>query len=337
MDFVKIFKENFKVLYEDMKKTEHGFQGVKNNPYHLEGDVWTHTKMVVEKTKEFKDELSEVEYKLLVISALFHDSGKPYVWKEINHKKKRYFQGHWNRSFYIVLDMLNGNPFGLTDIQVGIVAKLVLNHHRRYESEYSNIWGRGMTDLLSKLSYCDSTGRIYEAKDENENIEPLKYDEQKFVKRAKNKPTIEFLIGPPCVGKSTFIKKCLEWRVYKKFLSRDEIVLELAGTDDYTEAWAKVDQDEVNNILNKRYNGFIKAGISFTIDMTNMSKKGRKKFMNKNFNSKAVIFLTGYEEIMRRNKERENKTIPEDVINDFINKFSFGFYDEFSEVNYVYG
>lgn len=333
MDVIAKFKEGFSKLYKDMVECEHGFKGAKNNPYHLEGSVWNHTEMVMDEIAKHKDEVDEREYLILQVAGLFHDSGKPYVWTEVEEKGKRYFMGHWNRSFYIANDMMGGNVFGLEDNEVALVSLLVLNHHRRYEATYSNVRSERYTKLLSILSLSDSLGRIHEGHDENENLDELVVDNSKL----KNdwdefRPTVTFLIGPPCVGKSTYIKDAK----LKRVLSRDAIVLEVAGTDDYNKAWNTVNQDKVNKVLMDRYRQFVKDELDFTIDMTNMNKKGRKKFTPKDFNTEAIIFATGYDEIMKRNGERENKVIPTYVIDNFIKSMNFGFEEEFSKLNVAY-
>jgi predicted kinase len=47
-------------------------------------------------------------------------------------------------------------------------------------------------------------------------------------------PFVIFLVGVPLVGKSTFIRENFEGI---NVISRDEILMEVAGTRDYTEAW----------------------------------------------------------------------------------------------------
>lgn len=332
IDVVKIFKESFPKMYEDMKNCEHGYQNQKNNPYHLEGDVWTHTMMVMDELKKFKYELNEIEYFTLQIAVLFHDSGKPYVWEENDEKKKRYFMGHWGRSFYNVCDLLENNPFGYGDVFIPMIAILVLNHHRRYESKFSNYNADLFTKLLNILSTCDSNGRLNNGDDENDILEELELNESIFKTTDESKPTISFLIGLPNVGKSTYVKD----EKIEKVLSRDAIILELADTDNYNEAWESVNHSKVDKILNQRYQQFIKEREDFTIDMTNMVKKKRKKYMNDNFNSKGILFFTGYEEIMKRNKKRENKFIPEPVFKSMIKSFNLSFDEEFDDMDYIF-
>lgn len=68
------------------------YTGLENTPqdasYHEEGNVWIHTKLVVESLfldEEYKS-LKENEQKILLLSALLHDIAKPFCTKEENGK-----------------------------------------------------------------------------------------------------------------------------------------------------------------------------------------------------------------------------------------------------------
>ncbi|MBI2064786.1 MAG: HD domain-containing protein [Candidatus Yanofskybacteria bacterium] len=69
--------------------------GVPQNPkYHPEGDVWTHTKMVIDSAVDIAGEqkLSDEEKKILLLAAVCHDLGKPATTKEEDGKITSY--GH---------------------------------------------------------------------------------------------------------------------------------------------------------------------------------------------------------------------------------------------------
>ena len=68
-------------------------------------------------------------------------------------------------------------------------------------------------------------------------------------------PYILILVGHPLVGKSFEINNILnDTNHVINVISRDDILLEVAGTKDYTEAWANVDQGKVNIKLKERIN-----------------------------------------------------------------------------------
>jgi predicted kinase len=133
-------------------------------------------------------------------------------------------------------------------------------------------------------------------------------------------PYILVLIGPPLVGKSTWIKNNFADKNVK-IISRDNIVMNLYGSDDYDEAFKNVDQKEVNRLLQKSFDDANGNKENVIVDMTNMTSKRRRSTLD-NFDSDytkiAVIFpILDWDEFIKRNKKRqevENKTIPEHVI-----------------------
>jgi predicted kinase len=131
-------------------------------------------------------------------------------------------------------------------------------------------------------------------------------------------PFVIFLVGVPLVGKSTFIRENFEGI---NVISRDEILMEVAGTRDYTEAWKNADQKSVDSILSERLRDSNKGNVNTIIDMTNLTRKSRVGKLNvfsKDFLKVAVIFKNlSDDEFDRRNENRrinENKFIPKFVI-----------------------
>ena len=324
MKAFEIFLDKYQPLIADMKHCEHGAWGSKN-PYHMEGNIFSHTLLVYNHCINNYSDMIPRDFYLLQIACLFHDSGKPYTWELNDEKKKKYFHGHWNMSFYKVLDMLKDNHFDLTDEEIILIADLVLMHHQRYQKKECSR-SQTFVSFLNALTDCDVMGRIL-AKEE-EPLEELVVGEHIY---ETDKPTIHFLIGIPCSGKSTYIKE----NNIKNILSRDSIVMELSSSDDYNASWVEVNHKDVDKLLEKRYRDFIRKGEDFYIDMTNLSKKRRKRFHHKDFNSKAIMFYVGYEEIMKRNSERVGKHIDQSIYTNMIKSFSMGFYDEFCEIERV--
>ena len=58
-------------------------------------------------------------------------------------------------------------------------------------------------------------------------------------------PFVIILIGPPLSGKSTWIRENFPTT---EVISRDEIVMEVYGSRNYTEAFKSVDQKEVDKV-----------------------------------------------------------------------------------------
>jgi predicted kinase len=139
------------------------------------------------------------------------------------------------------------------------------------------------------------------------------------------KPYVIILIGPPLVGKSTWIKNNFASDEEVEVISRDEIVMNEYGSMDYDEAFRNVDQKQVNKILEYK---LIDANLhrrNVVVDMTNMTSKRRRhtlSYFDQDYTKVAIIFpILEIEELMIRNKKRkeiENKSIPEQVVRNMI-------------------
>ena len=107
-------------------------------------------------------------------------------------------------------------------------------------------------------------------------------------------------------------------------ISRDEIVKEVYGDDNYDEAFKNVDQKKVNYILSETMKEAGEYDKNVIIDMTNMTSKRRRGTLQNfdNFNKIAVIFpLLDWDEVERRNEKRkleENKSIPVHVLKSMV-------------------
>jgi predicted kinase len=325
-----------------MKECEHGYNG-GDNPYHLEGSVLTHTNMVFEKIKEFTDD------KLLLASAQLHDIGKPYARYEENNRA--YFSGHEGISAYLCLDYVkkyNINPIELF--------KLVALHGVLYrypkKSMIESCFTKEFWGKLSTLIKADHLGRITD-QDKTSLLELLDFEynfensEVKFNKNSQYQTPYELkkelvvLIGPPNVGKSTYIENNSN---NHKIISRDDLVLKYAKTDDYNKGFDNLTHEQHQQIdkdLQDIYRRFLKDKENIFIDMTNVSPKSRRKWTNlvkrSDYKIKFVLFLTSYNEIMRRNKDRGNKTLKESVIVKFMSRFTYPlpYKEKFDELEIV--
>ena len=138
-------------------------------------------------------------------------------------------------------------------------------------------------------------------------------------------PFVIVLIGPPLSGKTTWVKENFPTT---EVISRDEILMEVYGSKNYTEAFKNVDQKEVDKILHER---LIDANLqkkSVIVDMTHMVSKRRKNNLNyfsDDYYKLAVIFpILSDQEYERRNKKRieeENKDLPMHVIKNMISSY----------------
>ncbi len=138
-------------------------------------------------------------------------------------------------------------------------------------------------------------------------------------------PFVIILVGPPLSGKTTWIRQNFP---DTEVISRDETVMEVYGSRNYTEAFANVDQKEVDRVLQQK---FINANLqkkSVIVDMTHMASKRRKQnldYFSNDYYKLAVIFpILPDEEYEVRNKKRieeENKDLPMRIVKSMISSY----------------
>ena len=150
-------------------------------------------------------------------------------------------------------------------------------------------------------------------------------------------PFVMLLVGPTLSGKSTWIRNNYPT---VNVISRDEIVMEVAGTRDYNKAFETVDQKMVDRVLAERLTGANLTKTSTIVDMTNMTVKRRSqtlRYFDDSFYKIAVVFpILSDEQYQMRNIDRnskENKWIPPSVIKSMIDSYQEPTSDEgFSKI-----
>ena len=138
-------------------------------------------------------------------------------------------------------------------------------------------------------------------------------------------PFVIILIGPPLSGKTTWIRENFPTT---EVISRDEIVMEVYGSRNYTEAFKSVDQKEVDKVLTQKFIDANKEKKNVIVDMTHMASKRRKQNLNyftDDYYKLAVIFpILSEEEYVKRNQKRieeENKDLPMGVVKSMISSY----------------
>ena len=145
-------------------------------------------------------------------------------------------------------------------------------------------------------------------------------------------PFVIILSGIPMSGKSTWVRENYPDTLT---ISRDELVMEVAGTRDYNLAFKTVNQKAVDKLLVKRITDAATQKVDVIIDMTNVSTKVRAKnlsyFSNDYYKVSVVLPILDSEEYKRRNDFRlvnENKFIPPFVIKSMMESFVLPTEDE---------
>jgi predicted kinase len=135
------------------------------------------------------------------------------------------------------------------------------------------------------------------------------------------------LIGPPLSGKDTWIRQNFNLDEIV-MISRDQILLDVYGSDNYDEAFKNVNQKEVDRVLISTIQKASKENKNVIINMTNMTRKRRTYnlgFFSDDYYKVAVIFpILDEAEYERRNlkrKEEEQKFIPSHVLKSMISSY----------------
>jgi len=318
---------------------------MESNPHHLEGDVFTHTMMVFNTAVNWN-----MDFKVQ-IAALLHDIAKPYT-REVFFKdgiNKVSFRNHEALGFYRSLDILRKVYSDiLSDRDIMNIATVIAHHtslfqYRAKTNKYSSLaeyvgkafghYDYDAIGILNALSYCDSDGRI--SKDGMVHyMSSIDGYEDHISEQYVSDKKLTLLVGPPNAGKNYYLDNTF-FDGDTVSISRDDIVMEL-GEGTYNECWKSVDHSEVDRILNKRFNTSLKEGKNIIVNMTNMSKKSRRRWINparqKDYMVEAVVFYTSYDTIMERNNNREGKYIPTDVIVNMMKSFCYPTYEEVDNI-----
>ena len=138
-------------------------------------------------------------------------------------------------------------------------------------------------------------------------------------------PFVIILIGPPLSGKTTWIRENFPTT---EVISRDETVMEVYGSRNYTEAFNNVDQKEVDRVLTQKFLDANSSKKNVIVDMTHMASKRRKQNLNyfsNDYYKLGVIFpILSDDEYEKRNQKRieqENKDLPMGIVKSMISSY----------------
>ena len=340
------FVESRPHIVESMKLSDHNYSFEHLSPFHAEGSVWTHTLMVLNEAIKLNSP------KESILAALLHDIGKPPAEEVNDEKQRKRFIGHEGISFFMAADILtNELSHFVNKNEAEMTLKLIACHSELFQwkggASDDGIKSRfsGNPDFLKKLSYqaiSDWGGRIRLSEDGDTppdliNIaNTIKLPNKNLVN--KDLPVLTILVGLPAAGKSTY-KNNME--VDFVTVCRDDILEEVTEGSSYNDKFNKQDSQKINSILDKTFQNAAKEGKNIVVDMTNMSKKARRKWLKhhwikKNeYKTEIIVFATGFDLVTERNKTRKGKEIGYGVCKKMAKAFSYPMEDEAAIVKMI--
>jgi predicted kinase len=147
----------------------------------------------------------------------------------------------------------------------------------------------------------------------------------KHILNTCSQPYILMLVGPPLSGKDTALK---EMNLDAVMISRDQILMDVYGSDNYDEAFKNVNQKEVDRVLLSKMMKASSEGKNVVINMTNMTRKRRitnLSYFGDEYYKIALIFpILDESEYERRNLKRkaeEQKFIPPNILKNMISSY----------------
>lgn len=329
-DLVSWFQLEYPDLVKAMKEANH--HGENLNPYHLEGDIWTHAMMVCKQAENMS--------KTVQIAALLHDIGKPST-RAVNAKNGNVsFYNHDAVSAFMSLEILKREELGLSKEEQFRIFNVIALHTQIYKLSIEQLAKIGNVKLLEDLidlGNADHSGRFHSKGDA---VIP-KINEIPFVDSGKisRQKEVVILCGLPASGKSTWTRNNFECsdKNYST-VSRDFLIEQERGTT-YNEKWNNSNQNKINVELEARFRDVVKyPTVSTIVDMTHMSKKSRRRSLShfdSSYKKKCIVFLTDLAETYLRNSKRDGKVIGEEVYDRMIRSFYPPTYEEFDEIEYV--
>lgn len=343
---------------------------VPQDPYwHAEGDVFVHTKMVVDaliQLPEFKV-LSGQDKHMLFAAALMHDIEKrsTTTTEIIDGKERIISPRHAKKGEFTVREILYKDiptPFPIREQ----IAKLVRLHGLpiwaiEKQNPQKAVIEASLelnTKHLSILAKADVLGRICKDQEEillkielfnelcmenncfgNARAFPSSHGRYLYLNKPNSSPdyepfdnldfTVFMLSGLPGTGKDTYIKTNLDHAV----LSLDEIRRseKISPTD-------KKGNGKVIQIAQEKAREYLRSKTSFVFNATNISKSLRQKWIGlfTTYGAKVkIIYLeVPYEKLLSQNHNREFK-VPEKVIAKMIKRLEIPRFEEAHEVVFM--
>lgn len=318
------FQTHFPELVNMMRRCNHHNENPLHiNPYHQEGDVWTHTMMVCK--------LAEGQSEAVQLAALLHDVAKPFS-RGTNKKEWITFYNHEPMSAFLALEIMD--KWGIEHNIRELVFNSIALHTDVFKLTPQQLRDRmvnnsALYETVVALGKADHEGRF------TDDPVPLVRMSSIEMPVSSSDRKLVMLVGLPCSGKSTLLgQKYSDYDI----ICRDDIVKELYPRNSYNESFKAADQGKVDGELKRRINMAAEKSSKVAIDMTNLTRKGRKSILDKfpDFHKTAEVMLVNPVVIAERNLAREGKVIDAEVMDSMVARFYPPLKDEFDEIIYTF-
>jgi hypothetical protein len=336
-------------LVESMQKSSHHYNQQHLSPWHLEGDVWSHSMLVLQAYT-----LSDVADVCVGLTALLHDIGKPKAAKVLHDSKRVVFQGYESLSAFMVWGLLQDEVLALSLVQRVRIFSLVALHGCLYSGWFAGDdvlkktqlakafsgMGQGFWQQLLRQIDHDIQGQIT-LRDNNKSV-LLTLHDLVLAKHPSDSQTshlipIVFLIAPPGTGKTSLRERYAGYCV----ISRDDVLHQVTQKNNYREAWRIHDEQKLAHVVDARltanFQQAIKAQQPILMDLTNLTRKSRAcwlKQLPKNYHAQALIVIASDQTLRQRNANREDKAIPNNILEQMLLSFEHPLFDEFEQIDY---
>ena len=312
--------------------------------WHSEGDVWTHTKMVCGELVELDEwpSLSRHEQTVLIFTALFHDVAKPLTTQTDSETGRVSSPKHAVKGEHVARGVLREIGCGLATREE--IARLVRFHGRpafllekdEPAHEVVKLSWLVSNRLLYLFSLADTRGRDTDSMtrpEENlhlwklqaeeldcfEQPYPFASDHARFTFFHQQAPNLHYapheefscqvtvMCGLPGSGKDTWLARN---RRELPVVSLDDIrgELDVAPTDN---------QGDVVQLARERCREFLRSGISFAFNATNIVRQTRQRWIDLFTDYRARIELVyvepPFDRLIQQNRSR-SEPVPEEVI-----------------------
>ncbi|QDU44647.1 HD domain protein [Symmachiella dynata] len=312
--------------------------------WHAEGDVWTHTKLVLRQLHELDEwpSLSAHERTVLTFTALFHDVAKPLTTEVESGTGRVRSPKHAVKGEHVARTVLRELGCDLTTREE--IARLVRYHGRpaflleRDEPTHEVVRLSCLVSnqLLYLFALADTRGRDTDSMSRpEENLHiwklmaedadcfdqpyPFATDHARFTFFRQDTPNLHYapheeysghvtlMSGLPGSGKDTWLR---QQRSDLPVVSLDDIrsELDVEPTDD---------QGNVAQLAKERCREFLRAGTPFAFNATNTMRQTRGRWINlfADYHARIeIVYLEPpFEKLLHQNNARSN-AVPEPVI-----------------------